>query len=295
VVKSSIGYEVMQVIQHDQAHLKSFDEDKAELAADWKKQRVNDIMQQVSDKAEADLKKDPQHPEKVAAELNMQVVQAYNVEGGKPYPEIGASPDFDQAVTSLKKGEVSQPVAVTGNKIVLGVVTDVIPARPQTFDEAKEKVKETITQNKSTAAVQKHAQELMDKTKSMGDLQKAAKSMGFEAKTSEEFNRTGTVEGLGSASYVQAAFDQADGSVFGPVSTTDSTVVGKVVAHIEPDLSKLPAERTAIRDELKSQKGRDRNTLFQEGLRKALVKQGKIKYHEDVIKRLLGSFVGGNS
>ena len=67
VVKSSIGYEVMQVVQHDQAHLKSFDEAKGELAADWKKQRVSDIMQQISDKAEAELKKDPLHPEKVAA------------------------------------------------------------------------------------------------------------------------------------------------------------------------------------------------------------------------------------
>ena len=223
------------------------------------------------------------------------MVQAYNVEGGKPYPEIGASPDFDQAITGLKKGEVSQPVAIAGDKIVLGVISDVIPARPQTFDEAKDKVKDTITQNKSAAAVQKHAQELMDKAKSMGDLGKAAKSMGLEAKTSEEFNRSGTVEGLGSASYVQEAFDRPDGSVFGPVSTTDATVVGKVIEHVQPDLSKLPAERASIRDELKSQKGRDRNTLFQEGLRKELVKQGKIKYHDDVIKRLLASYVGGNS
>jgi len=30
-------------------------------------------------------------------------------------------------------------------------------------------------------------------------------------------------------------------------------------------------------------------------LRQELVKQGKIKYHEDVIKRLMTSYVGGNS
>jgi len=295
VVKSSIGYDVLQVIQHDQGHLKSFDEVKGDLAGEWKKQRVSDLMQQVSDKAEAALKKDPLHPETVAAELNMQVVQAYNVQGGKPFPEIGASPDFDQAISTLKKGEASQPLAIAGDKIVLGVVTDVIPPRPQTFDEAKDQIKETITGNKSTAAVQKHAQELMDKAKSIGDLQKAAKSMGLEAKTSDEFSRSGTVEGLGSASYVQEAFPLADGSVFGPVSTTDATVVGKVIEHIQPDLSKLPEQRVSIRDELKSQKGRERNNLFQEGLRQELVKQGKIKYHEDVIKRLMTSYVGGNS
>ena len=294
-VKTSIGYDIIQVINHEQGHLRTFDEVKGELAGEWKKQRVSDLMQQVSDKAEAALKKDPTHPEITAAALNMQLVQAFAVQSGKPFPEIGDSPDFDQAISTLKKGDVSQPVAVAGNKIVLGVVTDVIPPRPQTFDEAKDKIKETITQNKSTAAVQKHAQELMDKAKSMGDLQKAAKSMGLDAKTSEEFSRSGTVEGLGSASYVQEAFGLADGSVFGPVSTTDSTVIGKVLEHVQPDLSKLPEQRASIRDELKSQKGRDRNSLFQEGLRQMLVKQGKIKYHEDVIKRLMSSYVGNNS
>jgi peptidyl-prolyl cis-trans isomerase D len=295
VVKSSIGYEVMQVITHDQPRLKPFDEVKGDLSAQWKKQRVSDMMQQMADKAEAALKKDPTHPEKVAAELNMQLVRAERMEPGKEYPEIGPSPDFDQAVTALKKDEVSQPVAIAGNKVVIGVVTDVIPPRPSTFEEAKDKVKDTITQNKLTVAVQNHATELMDKAKSMGDLQKAAKSMGLEAKTSAEFDRAGTVEGLGSASYVQEAFGLADGATFGPVATTDATVVGRVVAHIAADISKLPEQRVAIRDDLKSRKGRDRNNLFQEGLREALIKQGKIKYHQDVIKRLISGYIGGNS
>ena len=49
-------------------------------------------------------------------------------------------------------------------------------------------------------------------------------------------------------------------------------------------------QRVQIRDEIKGQKGRDRNTLFDAGLRDTLVKQGKIKYHNDVISRLLASY-----
>jgi hypothetical protein len=155
-------------------------------------------------------------------------------------------------------------------------------------------VKDTLTQNKSVAAVQSHATELLSKAKSMNDLQKAAKSMGMEAKTSTEFDRAGTVDGIGSATYVQEAFGLKDGAFFGPISTTDGTVIGKVVSHIEPDMSKLPEQRAAIRDDLKSKKGRDRNTLFQEGLRESLVKQGKIKYHQDVIKRLISGYMGNS-
>ena len=73
----------MQVMQHDPARLKPFDEVKATLAAEWKKQRVNDMMQQISDKAQAMLQKDPTHPEKVASDLNMQLVRVDGYENGQ--------------------------------------------------------------------------------------------------------------------------------------------------------------------------------------------------------------------
>ena len=51
-------------------------------------------MQQASDKAQAALQKDPAHPEKVAADFNMQLVRADNVEPGKPIPELRRQPRF---------------------------------------------------------------------------------------------------------------------------------------------------------------------------------------------------------
>ena len=53
LVKTTYGYHMMQVVQQDAGGLKPFDEVKGELAAQWKKQRVNDLMQQISDKAQA--------------------------------------------------------------------------------------------------------------------------------------------------------------------------------------------------------------------------------------------------
>jgi hypothetical protein len=150
-----------------------------------------------------------------------------------------------------------------------------------------------MVQNRLTMALQNHAKELMDKVKSMGgDLAKAAKTMGLEVKTSDDIDRSGTLPGLGSATYLQEGFTRPDGTVFGPISTPDGPVVAKVIAHTDPDLSKLPEQRVALRDEIKSQKARDRNALFEAGLREALVKQGKIKIHQDVINRLLAGYRG---
>ena len=46
----------------------------------------------------------------------------------------------------------------------------------------------------------------------------------------------------------------------------------------------------ALREEIKKQKSTDRNALFGEGIRQLLIKQGKIKVHEAVIKRLIASY-----
>jgi peptidyl-prolyl cis-trans isomerase D len=288
VVKTSYGYHIVQTMQHDEARVKPFAEVKAELASQWKKQRVNDMMTTASDRAQTALKKDP--PEKVAADLNMDLIRVAGQTSGKEVPGLGMSPDFDNAIGGLKKGDVSQAVAFPGDKIAVALVTDIVPARPNTFEEVKDQVKETIVQNRVVGAIQKHAKELFESAQGSGDLAKAAKAKGLEVKTTDEFTRAGAVEGLGSATYVQEAFNKPKGAVIGPISTPDSTVVLKVISHTDDDLSKLADERSAIREELKRQKARDRNALFESGLKEMLTKEGTIKKREDVITRLVASY-----
>lgn len=291
LIKTTYGYHIIQVMKHEQAHLQTFEEVKGQIAADWKKLRVNELMQQISDRAQGQLQKDYTQADKVAAAFNMQVVRAEGVEAGQPVPEIGTNTDFDQSLAELKKGQVSQPVALPGNKIVLAAVTDVIPARPARFEEVQGKVRDAMIQVRLAKAVQDHAQELLTKAQSNGgDLAKAAKAMGLEVKTSEAFTRTGSVTGIGPASYLQEGFSRAAGTVFGPIMVADGTVVAKVVEHVPADMSQLAAQRASIRDDLKSQKARSRNTLFEAGVVEALTKQGKVKIHQEVINRLVANF-----
>jgi hypothetical protein len=55
-------------------------------------------------------------------------------------------------------------------------------------------------------------------------------------------------------------------------------------------MSKLAEERPAIRDQIKSQKAGDRDTLFREGLKQRLIDEGKIKIHQDVINKVIASY-----
>src|ERR1039458_5545281 len=111
VVKAQYGYHIVKVLAHEDAHLRTFDEAKSDLAAQWKKQRVSDIMQIVADKSQAELQKDPLHPEAVAARYFMSVNRVSGYQPDQPLPEVGSNPDFAQAVGELKAGDVSPAVA----------------------------------------------------------------------------------------------------------------------------------------------------------------------------------------
>jgi peptidyl-prolyl cis-trans isomerase D len=220
----------------------------------------------------------------------MQVVRADGVAPNQPLPEIGTSTDFDQALMGLKQNDVSSPVALPGNKIALAEVTAVIPSRPATFEEVQNDVRNYMVQTRTANALQKHVQELVTAAKKAGNLASAAKAMGLEIKTSEPFQRQGTAEGIGPASYLQDAFNRPKGSVVGPYPVPEGTVVAQVLEHIAPDMANLAQERVSIRDDIKRRKASDRTTLFREGVRSQLKKQGKIKVNDAVIRRLITNY-----
>jgi len=300
IIKTTYGYHVVQVMQHDQPRVKPFEEVKPQLLADWRKQKVNDVMQKIQDQVQQALQKDASNIDKVAAQFNMDVVRVDGWQAGKPIPNLPANPDFNDAIAGLKTGEVSQPVALAGNKLAVAEVTGIVPARPNTFDEVEDKIKESMTSSRVQAKVQQHAQELLDKAKSMGgDLEKAAKAMGLEARVSADFTRTGMINAekpaagetaLGSAQYLQEGFSKPEGTLLGPIGIPDGMVVAKVLAHIPADMSKLPAERAELLDEIKRSREADRSELFDRGLQDRLTKEGKIRVHQDVLTRLINSY-----
>jgi peptidyl-prolyl cis-trans isomerase D len=293
LVKTQYGYHIVQVLAKEPAHLQSFDEVKTQLAADWKKARVNQQLQNALDNAQAALQKNPQQIEKVAADFGMQVVRAEKVAAGDPVPEVGVNKDFEDSVAAVAKGQVSQPVALAGNKIAMALVTGVTPAHPATFEEVKDRVRDAVVRENADKLAAEKANELYQKAASMGgDLKKAAQAMGLEVKTSDEFDRQGAVEGVGQASYLNDAFAKPVGTLVGPVTIPDARVVYKVLGHNQADLAKLAEQRNAIRDELKSQKARERNALFEDGLRQTLIKEGKVRIHQDVVSRLTSSYRG---
>ena len=293
LIKTEYGYHIIQVQEHEQAHLKSFDDVKSVLADEYRKSSASQAMQDLTDHAAAELRKNPEHPEKVASDLKLPPpAMAENVGRGDPLPEIGVNAEFEKSIAGLAKGEVSQPVALPPNRVAMAVVTAVIPVHPATFADVKKQIQQALERQKLDEIVNKKTADLLAEAKASGDLRKAAKALKLDVATSPAFDRNGAVEGLGQAFAFLEAFNQPDGAIFGPVLVQTGRVIAKVVAHTPADMAQLPTLAGSIRDELKSKKARERNMLFEDGLREALVKEGKIKIHQQVVDRLIANYRG---
>ena len=290
-VKTTYGYHILEVMDKQAPRTVPFEEAKSALVAQLRNRQMNDILQTAEDKAVAALRKDPAHPEKAAEVSKAQIFNVPSFGAGDPIPGVGMNKEVDAAIVSLKKGQVSQPVVLQGNKIVIADVMDVSPARPASFEDVQGQIRTKLNTDKVQQVVTEKAKELLAKAKADGgDLKKAAKEMGLEVKTSDDFTRSGAIEGVGSASTFADAFTKPVNSLLGPVPAQGTVAVAEVVGHTDANMAEFPSQRDSLREEIKNTKAREREEIFIAGLKKRLEQEKKIQVHNDVLKQVLDSY-----
>lgn len=287
VVTTEYGYHIVQALEKQPARVQPFEEVKAQLAAELQKAVLYEKMQSLADQARNELVKNPTQAEQIANKLHLQFVNVPKAGSGDPIPVLGASPEVEAAVASIKKGEVTQIVQLQGNRLVVGTVTDIIPGRLQDLDEVKDKLRDRISADKAQLLATEKAKQVGEELKkNPADFEKVAKSYGLEIKSPGEFGHQDAVEGIGAAVYLEEAFKQPVGAVIGPITVQGRGVVAKVVAKKAPDMNALASEREAIILALKSRHAEQRKELLYDSILAKLIKEGKVKKHNDVIRRL---------
>jgi peptidyl-prolyl cis-trans isomerase D len=291
VVTTEYGFHIIQVLEKEPARLQPLDEVKDQIAATLRNQTVFDRMQNLTDQAHAELLKSPKDAQQIAQKLGLLFVTADKFSQGGTLPELGADAQTGAAIMSLKPGEVSQELQ-SGNKLAIAEVTAIYAAHPAEMSEVEAKVRKAYTENHAMDLAAEKSKKAADLLKQNGgDLKAAAKSVGMDVKTSDFFTRSGAIEGVGSASALGDVFDKPVGTIIGPIATgAGPTLLGKIVARQDADMSKLAQDRDSIVTQLKGQKAQQRVLLFQDSVLSALIRQGKIKKHQDVINRLIARY-----
>jgi len=291
VVTTEYGFHIIQVLERQPAHLQTLDEVKPAIIATLKNQTVFDAMQNLADKAHAELVKAPQNAQQIATQLNLEFASVPGYAPGIVIAQLGKDAQVGAAIQNLKAGEVSD-VLQAGNKLAIVQVSSVRPPHPAELAEVEAQVRQIYTQAEVTRILTEKSTKAAELLKQNGgDLKAAAKAVGAEVKSTDFFATSGAAEGLGSGSIFAGYFGKPVGSVFGPLQVAGGqTVVGVVSGHQAADMSKFPQERDSIVLQVKGKNSVDRQSLLQDSILTDLIRRGKVKKHQAVIDRLIAQY-----
>ena len=290
LVKTEYGFHILQVLERDEPKVRTFDEVKAELATEMRRQQVQARMEQAAEQARAELAKAPKNAAAIAAKYNLNHYTVQEARPSDPLQEIGVNQDFSSAVFSLQPGGVSNGIIIGNNKIAIAVLQGITPIRNAELTEAENGIRAQLTEQKAFEIMSAKAKEVDGMVKAGGDLKAIAKAVGGEVKTSDEFTRDGNIQAVGSATYFSDLFEKPAGSLSGPHNISGQVAVARLVAKTDADMSKLATERPNLITGIKGRKAQERKDLFEDGLVNRLIDKGKVKINQDIIRRLIDSY-----
>lgn len=287
LVQSSYGFHIIRVDDKQDAHMKTLEEVKGEIAPLLKQQKASATIDAqasavLSQARSAGL-------EKAASSKGVQVVNTDFFSRQDALPGIGSSPQFMDAVFGASEKAPPDRADLTQGVAIFQVAEIKPPATPS-FEEIRARVESEFKNERSAALLSQKTQELSDRAKAAHDLKRAAKELGATIKTSDLVLPDGQVPDLGSmAGPASVAFTLKPGDISGPVVNQNTGSVLLIVEKQAPTDADFAAKKDEIRDSLRENKQQELFGLFVSNVRDQMEKSGKIKINQDEMKNLTRS------
>ena len=220
---------------------------------------------------------------------------------GDPLPDLGkgagraSNPAFEEAVATLKKGEIGDKVSIPGGQAIPQPVEIIENGQQLNFDQARNQVEDKLRQEKEPTLALAKAQDIIRRSANAADFERLAKAEGLEVKTDTNFNNYSfpgsSAGGLQSGNQARTAlYSLKEGEVVkNPVKIGTSYLIFAATKRTEADLSALPAERNNIRTSLLNERQTAALEAYLKTARINYERDGKIKIYQDRIDKFLAS------
>jgi peptidyl-prolyl cis-trans isomerase D len=282
LVKSQYGFHIIKVLDKKPGVTRSFDEARPQIEEQLKRQRSDE---QIATRASelADRISEPSDLDAVAKEAGLTVTESGFFTREDPIPGLGVSPQAAIAAFQLADGAVSDPVMSPRGPVFLTVVEKREPYVPK-LDEVKDKARDDVIRSRATELSRQRASEIAGSLRAAANFAAAAKAQGLEAKDTELVARGSPLPDVGVTPEVdKVAFGLPVGGISDPITTTDGTVIVKVVERDEATPDELKQGKDAFREQLLSER---RGRFFSAYMTKAKERM-QIEINTDVVRRLI--------
>jgi peptidyl-prolyl cis-trans isomerase D len=284
LVKTQYGFHIIRVLAKETAHTKPFDEVKDSIRAPLMLTKAEDEASKIADQMAAAVRKSNRTPlADLARDFHLEVAQTRPVAATDPLIELGNSSEAKDTIFRLREGEVSQPIRTDRGYVVLSL-KQVIPSHQASLDEVRDKIVASLKQEKAQELARQKADELAKRIKSGEKFDVAAKALGLEPKTSDDFSRVGSIAGVGSGKQLSAAFNMKAGDVSASQNIGSNWLVYRVESKTEPNPADFEKQKKDLADQVLNDKRSLAYEAFRTALEQRLKQEGKLKLMPEKLK-----------
>ena len=286
LVKTQYGFHIIKVLDRQMARTQTLDEVYPQILAALQEDQAQRAAQDTSDQIAAEIRRSGRVSiDDLAKKFNLKFGQTMPLEANQPILEVGNSPELTETIFRLRPGDDSAPIHTDKGYVVISVKEDQA-AHPATLAEVRDRVLADYRSEKAADLAKSRAEELAKRAKSGEDLAKAAKALGLEAKTSDLFSRTGTVNDLGGAAQLGAAFGMAAGQTSDAVSLGVNWAVYRVLEKQPANPADLAKQQQDIQQQLLDARRTMAFEAFRTALDTRMRQEGKLKLNAENLKRI---------
>jgi peptidyl-prolyl cis-trans isomerase D len=280
LVKTQYGYHIIKLVDKKNATTRPLTEVRQQLSDQLAYQRAQAQASDLAQNLEKQISK-PADLDKVAKAQGLTVQESGFFARDEPILGLGPAPEAANKAFDMQTNDVSGALRASRGFVFESLVAKQDPYVPK-VDEVKDRVRDEVVKQKARDLSKQRAAEIAAKLKSAPDFEKAAKTAGVEAKTTDLIAQDSPIPDLGVAPAVEdAAFKLAVGSVSDPIATDNGTAVIKVVEK----KSVTPEEWTSSKDRFREEILTDRrNRFFSAYMVKAKQKM-KIEVNRESLQR----------
>ncbi len=289
LVKTQYGFHIIKVLDHEQAHTKTFEEVRSTIEPTVLDETVSAKANDISEKMAAAIRQsNHQSLDDLAKKFNLTIVELPLASATDPILAFANSQDLRTAVFQLRPGELSQPIQ-TPQGFAIVTPNDIQAGHQGTFAEVRAKVLSDYQQEKSVELAKSKADDLAKLAKGGEPFDKAAKSLNLAVKNSDPLSRTGSIPDVGSGQLIDSAFAMPVGQVGDPKLVAGSWLVYRVATHEPVNDAAIVLQADQIRQQLLQAKQSAAFDAFRVALEDRLKKEGKLVINAEGMQRLTGS------
>lgn len=292
LIKTQYGFHILKIMDKETAHTKPFEEVKDSIRTPMLLNEADKRAGDIADKlSQAIRQSNKVSLDDLAKQYNLTLGETRPVTQTDALIELGNSQDvkINDTIFGLKLGALSLPIHTDRGYLVLSLKQDT-PAHQGTLDEVRDKVVADLKQESASALAKSKAEDLVKRVKGGEKFDAAAKALGLEGKTSDEFARSGSISNVASGKQLAAAFQSKVGDVGAPLSLGSNWVVYRVADKQEPNPADFDKQKKEITDQVLQDKRNLAFEAFRTALEERLKKEGKLQLMPEKLRNLGSPF-----